>query len=137
MSKRIRVPIQVMGLSLGLLQAAKAATLHVNGDTYVDAAAPDATFGGAATLTLRNTASQRTALAQFDTSVLPADDLLVNRVYLRVWVNRVREPGTIRVEATLDRWDESTTTANTLPDTGSGGADLNVTRVRCESLRRR
>jgi YVTN family beta-propeller protein len=123
-----RIGFSALALGLVTATAVRGDTINGTADTFVHPGEPDANFGAAASMTVRITPSG-TALggyAQFDLSTLPPASAVAKAV-LRLWVNKVRTPGTIEVVPVLEPWQEDTITDATSPDLATAVGSFSVT----------
>ncbi len=132
---------------LGLAPAG-AHTLRAIEDTFISLAAAGANFGAESKLIVQSAeigkaGGETRAFVRFDLSALPdgVQDTDVESATLRLWVNRVEEPGSIDLHFVLDEWEENALTAEpiltTVPvgafsigaEDGSGFVEVDVTEL--------
>jgi hypothetical protein len=129
MAKRPLAPI-VLSCVLGGAVLGRADTLHVAADTTVAENDPNAVFGGAATVAVRDAGTYRlNGYARFDLSSLGAlpPGRAVRHAALRLWVGQQLTAGSIAVYPVLGTWDEGTLTWNTTPTLGGQFATVALT----------
>jgi hypothetical protein len=98
---------------------ARAITLTVTDDSFIQKDAPDAIPASASSLFVNNRFpnSERITYALFDLSLLPPN-AAVHQAVLRFFVNKVSQAGTLRVQVvTGGAWTEQALTWNTAPAT--------------------
>lgn len=97
-----------------LASAAHATSLHISDDTYSDSRRPNRNFGNEQEIKVGGREDAQGFL-RFDLSSLPDSVFGVDVEFatLKLWVNRLRQPGSIAVHPILGDWQENTlSTAN-------------------------
>ncbi len=88
-------------------------------DTYVNSTRPNQNYGGASTVVA---SAETRGLMKFDLSTLPGGTTgaAVAKATLKLWVNKVRSPGTVKAAALSANanWSENTVTWATVPALG-------------------
>jgi hypothetical protein len=113
------VLLSLAALTLSLPATSYADTLNVTEDAYTKADKPDENKGDEKTIEVKDEADDkdRIGYVQFDFSTLP-DGLFAEEVVkasLRVWVEKVDNPGTISISLIDEDWDEHTIMPDTAP----------------------
>jgi hypothetical protein len=113
------VLLSLAALTLSLPAISYADTLNVTEDAYTKADKPDENKGDEKTIEVKDEADDkdRIGYVQFDFSTLP-DGLFAEEVVkasLRVWVEKVDNPGTISISLIDEDWDEHTIVPDTAP----------------------
>ena len=98
---------------------AAADTVHVAGDTNINLNNAAQINGAGTSLLVRNvgTGGTRHTFVKFDLSTLPTG-VSVSQATLRLYLNKVDNPGSIEVYAVTSPWDEATLNAATVPTVG-------------------
>lgn len=112
----------IPGFIAGLLSLLTPVALYASdapliADTYISGANPGLNFGTLTTLNVGNTTNNNIALVKFDLSVLPPG-VGISSAILRVFVNKVGNPGSVEVLAVKSPWAEGTITGQLPPALG-------------------
>src|SRR5262245_37276157 len=117
-------------LVMGAVPRLYAHTVSVAADAQTSASEPDARFGAAPEMRVRQRLGGTAVAshARFDLSELPngAD---VRKAVLRLWVAGVIEPGTVELALIAEPWSEDSITAADSPALGATVASFTVTNA--------
>lgn len=115
------IPFGVLLLVVGLFgnSDVEAITLHATDDSHINLQAANQTNGNRVNLSVRNVGGggERHAFVRFDLSPIPATST-IEKVTLRLFTDRVQNPGAFTVHTVLGPWVESSLSANTAPALG-------------------
>lgn len=116
----------LLSILLGIGGVAHADTLRVVADTQTSQAARTANYGRAFSVSANNLTLKHTSgLVRFDLSPLPPG-AAVELATLRLWVNRVSNPGILDVHLADAMWNEATVTGLSAPPVGAQVGSLTV-----------
>ena len=110
-------------ISFSIIPSVKADTLSVSDDTFIDLVDRDSNWGTNPSLIVTDIvdrkSGERYLFLRFDTSIMPENEkLILNMASLKLWIDKVHEPGELEIYLIEKLWDEFTLTANTAPPLG-------------------
>ena len=114
----------------GWSNVSHALTLHVTDDTYIQLNKPNQTNGKSKKLLIRNMGGgdEGQVFVKFDLSAVPAG-ADINQAILRLWVDTIKNPGSITLHEVLAPWEEDTLSAASAPALSGAFATIPIPNV--------
>ena len=126
MNKKSGITFYCMLLGLCWAVPIYALTLHTTDDAYINLNKPNQNNGKAKKLLIRNTGNlEHEVFVKFDLSVLPSGTD-ISQAVLRLWVDKLHNPGRLMLQEVLATWDENTLTAGAAPPRSGAFATIPI-----------